>query len=90
MLVYELIDTLFKVMYFGIFARVLLSFFPDFARRNYQLTEFIYRLTDPIMAPIETFTSKYMNLGMIDISPMLGLLLVSSLRRVLFALFFLA
>lgn len=87
---YELIDTLFKVMYFGIFARVLLSFFPDFAKRNYQLSEFIYRLTDPVMAPIEAFTSRYLNLGMIDISPMLGLLLISSLRRVLFALFFFA
>ena len=67
----EVIDLLGKFLYFAIFARIILSWFPTSAKNP--LVIFVYAVTEPILAPIRRVVPKF---GMIDISPMVALLAI--------------
>lgn len=70
-----------------ILARVLLSWFPSVNRYS-QPVRFIINITEPIMAPVREFTSRYINLGPIDISPIIVLMLLGFIRNTILRLLF--
>jgi YggT family protein len=58
-----------------ILARVLISFFPNF--RYSKITDIIYQLTEPILAPCRAILDKFgLNMGMVDFSPILAYMIL--------------
>ena len=62
-----------------IIARALLSWFPNIDRRN-PAVDFIFSLTEPVLAPIRSVMLRGM---MIDFSPMIAIILIQAIARVL-------
>lgn len=77
----DIVNAAFQVYTMLIFARVLLSWF----RHNpYQpVVRFIYDLTEPFL---RLFRRVIPPLGMIDISPLVALLVLSVLRQIVVSL----
>ena len=65
-----------------IIIRVLLSWFNYNA--NNQYVQLLYRITEPILAPIRNLLSSF-NMG-IDISPMIAIFALSIIRNILIRL----
>lgn len=82
-MLYRALNIFFNILYWGIILRTLISYFPDMTRKYYSVTRLIYQLTDPFMIPIENFTAKNLNLGRIDISPILGILFLNIVQSIL-------
>jgi len=58
-----------------ILVRILLSFFPNL--RYSKITDFIYQLTEPILAPCRALLDKLgFGMGMIDFSPILAYMIL--------------
>ncbi|MBI4339736.1 MAG: YggT family protein [Chloroflexi bacterium] len=74
----EFVGTLF---YVAIFARVVLSWFPN--ARSHPLVQMVYLVTEPILAPVRRFVPTF---GALDLSPMIALILVLIVQQVLLAL----
>lgn len=68
------VDLLFNVLRFAIFGRVLISWVDPMG--NMRVTQILREITEPIIAPIR---SVMPNLGMIDLSPLVALLLIQLL-----------
>jgi YggT family protein len=62
-----------------IFARVLLSWFPDIDQGN-PVVRFLYDITEPILQPIRQALPQT---GMIDLSPLIVVLVIYVLRAFL-------
>ncbi|MBS3737205.1 YggT family protein [Candidatus Bipolaricaulota bacterium] len=77
------IDWLFQLASLLLVARVFVSWiFPG--QRPNPIVDFIYRSTEPILAPIRHHVTQLMGYRMpIDISPMVGILLLLATRYVL-------
>ena len=75
----ELIDLIGTFFYIAIFARVILTWFPQVSATN-PLVQFIYAVTEPILRPIRRFMPR---LGMLDFSPMIALFLLIIIQRIL-------
>jgi YggT family protein len=88
--VHWLIDTVIELYIWVIIASVVLSWLIAFnvinTRNSFvaQIRDFLYRLTEPVLAPIRNLLP---NLGGIDISPIILILLLIFLRRLLWQLF---
>lgn len=68
-----------------ILARVLLSFFPNL--RYSKITDFIYQLTEPILAPCRAILDKVgLNMGMVDFSPILAYMILRFVQLLLYSL----
>ncbi|KAF5052273.1 YGGT family protein [anaerobic digester metagenome] len=68
-----------------ILVRVLLSFFPTL--QYSKVSNFIYQMTEPIMAPCRAILDKLgLGMGMIDFSPILAFLLINLLQNFVYAL----
>ncbi len=68
-----------------ILVRVLLSFFPTL--QYSKISNFIYQMTEPIMAPCRAILDKLgLGMGMIDFSPILAFLLINLLQNLVYAL----
>ena len=68
-----------------ILARVLLSFFPNL--RYSKITDFIYQLTEPILAPCRAILDKVgLNTGMVDFSPILAYMILRFVQLLLYSL----
>ncbi|MDF2616303.1 MAG: YggT family protein [Sedimentibacter sp.] len=68
-----------------ILVRVLLSFFPTL--QYSKVSNFIYQMTEPIMAPCRAILDKLgLGMGMIDFSPILAFLLINLLQNMVYAL----
>ncbi|MEA5095850.1 hypothetical protein SDC9_67650 [bioreactor metagenome] len=68
-----------------ILVRVLLSFFPTL--QYSKVSNFIYQMTEPIMAPCRAILDKLgLGMGMIDFSPILAFLLINLLQNLVYAL----
>ncbi|MBP1924887.1 YggT family protein [Sedimentibacter acidaminivorans] len=68
-----------------ILIRVLLSFFPNL--RYSKITDIIYQLTEPILAPCRTILSKFgLNTGMVDFSPILAYMILRFVQVLIFYL----
>lgn len=73
----QLIEAIGTFFYLVIFARVILSWFP--ASVGNPIVQFIFAVTEPILAPIRRFVPR---LGMLDLSPMIALILIYIIQTV--------
>jgi len=74
-LLISLVDAIFWVIYFALFARIILSWFP---MKNNQLVDILFQMTEPILAPVRMLLKKT-PLGsgmMIDLSPIFTFILL--------------
>ncbi len=82
----ELIATIIHLYIYLIFAQVIMSWLVSFNVINRQnrfvamVGEFLYKITEPVLAPIRRFLP---NLGGLDISPIVLILLLLFLQRLL-------
>lgn len=89
--VHWLIDTVIELYIWVIIASVVVSWLVAFnvinTRNSFvlQVQEFLFRLTEPALRPIRGVLP---NLGGIDISPIILILVLVFLRRLLFQLFY--
>jgi YggT family protein len=87
---YWLIDTVIELYFWVVIASVILSWLVAFnvinTRNSFvnQIGEFLYRATEPALRPIRGYVP---NLGGIDISPLILLLLLQFARLMLARLF---
>ena len=68
----------------AIILSAILSWFP--VRGLDEIKRVLDSIVSPILEPIQKVLYRYVNLGGIDISPIIALLLLSMLRKVLFIL----
>ncbi len=78
----RIINLIFQIYSYLVLARVLLSWFP--VDRNNPIIDFIYRVTEPILAPFRVVIP----LGMmgLDLSPILAFFFLDIFRRLLIKL----
>ena len=69
------VNILFNVLLFAILGRVLISWVDPMG--NMRVTQILREITEPILAPIR---SVLPNLGMIDLSPLVAMLLLQLLQ----------
>lgn len=67
-----------KILYFAIFARIILSWIDPGGQMR--VTQILYEITEPVLGPIRRIMP---NLGMLDLSPMVAIILLSVLERLL-------
>ena len=72
------VDLLFNILQFAIIIRSLLSGFNP--RPDNPLVVFLNDIPEPILAPLRLIVPR---LGMIDITPLVAILLMSVIQRVL-------
>jgi len=75
----DVVNILFLVLTIAVFIRVLLSWVPNIDPRNPGI-EFLYGITEPILAPIRSIMPKTM---MFDFSPMIAIFVLQAINRVL-------
>ena len=75
----DVVNVLFMVLTIAVFIRVLLSWVPNIDPRNPAI-EFLYGITEPILAPIRSIMPKTM---MFDFSPMIAIFVLQAVRSVL-------
>ncbi len=75
----DFVNYLFLALTIAVFIRVLLSWVPNVDPRN-PLIEFIYGITEPILAPIRSIMPRTM---MFDFSPMIAIFVLQAIRAVL-------
>ena len=68
--------TLLGILQIGIFIRVLLSWFP--IDPNNPIVRVLYEVTEPVLAPFRRVIPR---IGMLDLSPLAALLVISVLQR---------
>lgn len=76
----RLVYFLLEILKWIILARVLLSWLPRFGVHidpSNPIIRFIYRLTDPILRPLQ----RYSRIGMIDLSPIIAFFLISLIQN---------
>jgi len=74
------IDLVFTLLSVAILARVLLSWIR--VSPYHPAVEFLYRITEPILAPLRRIIPPF---GMVDISPIIAMLLLQIIQQVLVA-----
>ncbi len=72
------VNILFNVLLFAILGRVLISWIDPMG--NMRVTQILREITEPILAPIR---SVMPNLGMIDLSPLVAMLLIQLLHSLI-------
>lgn len=78
------VDVFLQIIEFLIFIRVIVSWFP--AADENKLTEIIYQLTEPILAPIRNMTERSeigRNMAF-DFSPIIAILVIGLVRYYFF------
>lgn len=79
----QLVNWAFSIFNIALWARVIMSFIrpPRYSRWYYTLSSIVYRITEPVLAPIRGWlpTASY---G-IDFSPIVAVLLLSVLQRII-------
>ena len=82
-LILSSIDVFFRLLYFLIFARIILSWIP--VLNQSALGGLLYALTEPIMGPVRDMVNKSPIGGgmMLDFSPIIALFLMDIAKAVL-------
>ena len=80
-ILYTTIEMFFNIVFLLILVRILLSFLPQF--RSNQIAEMVFGITEPILGPFQRLIPP---IGMIDISPMVALIVLSIVEQVLLSL----
>lgn len=83
----QFIELIGMFFYIAIFARIILSWLQVSGMvqvgANNPLVQFVFAVTEPILGPIRRFIP---NLGMIDISPMVAMILIFFVQKLLLTL----
>ena len=74
-----LINYIGTFLYIAIFARVILTWFPQMSPTN-PLVKMVFTITEPILGPIRRLLPR---MGMFDLSPVIALILIVIIQRVL-------
>ena len=77
-LIAEIVNATVLVLTIAIIIRALMSWFPNIDARN-PLVEFLFTITEPILAPIR----KIMPRMPFDFTPMIAVILLQVLQRVI-------
>ena len=72
------VDLLFSILQFAIIIRALLSWFNP--RPDNPLVVLLYGITEPVLEPLRRIVPR---LGMVDITPIVAILLMSAVQQVL-------
>jgi YggT family protein len=75
------VEVFFTLLSLAILARVLLSWVR--VSPYHPAVEFLYRITEPILAPLRRIIPP---VGMVDISPIIAMLLLQIIQQVLVAI----
>jgi len=78
-----LINAIGTLLYLAIFARVILSWFPQVPADN-PAVRFLYAVTEPILSPIRRLLPR---MGMFDLSPMIAIIIILVVQQVLVSAF---
>ena len=78
-----LIDYVAQFLFMAIFARVILSWFPQI-RPNNPLVRITWAVTEPILAPIRRIVPTF---GMFDFTPLIALTIIYVVQQILLATF---
>ncbi len=81
-MVYRVVSLLINLLETAIILSAILSWFP--VRGLYEVKRALDSIVSPILEPIQKILYRYLNLGGIDISPIIALVILSVLRRILF------
>ncbi len=68
----EIVIVITTVLSIAIFARAILSWFPNIDPRN-PAVEFLVQVTEPILAPLRRVMPR---MGMMDLTPMVAIILL--------------
>lgn len=79
-LLISLLNTLLTLLWFAIFARAILSWFP--VDPNGPIVRALDSVTEPILEPLRRVVPR---VGAIDITPMVAIVLIIVIQRVLVA-----
>ncbi|MBI2166400.1 MAG: YggT family protein [Chloroflexi bacterium] len=71
----QFVDILVGVLYVAILLRVVLSWFP--MGSNNPIAAVVYQITEPVLAPLRRVVPR---LGLIDITPMVAILLLTLIQ----------
>jgi len=77
--VVRLLVTVIQLYSLVILVRIILSWIPNVDRNN-QIIRLLYQITDPVLKPVRRVIPP---IGMIDISPLVALVLLSAVERAL-------
>lgn len=75
----EIVSTLLFVLSILIFIRAIISWIPGIIDPQGPIAEFLYTVTEPVLAPIRRLMPRMM----FDFSPMLAILLLNVLGRII-------
>jgi len=78
--IYILCDTALSILVFIVIAGALLSWFP--ISKDNALVRFVYSVTEPLLRPF-----RFAQIGTVDLSPILLIILINIARSILQALF---
>lgn len=81
-MIYRLASLIIKFFEMAIILNAVLSWFP--VDGLYSVKRSLDKIVDPILNPIQKQLYKYVNLGGIDISPIIALMLLSIIRKIAF------
>ena len=76
----NIIDKTFLVLTIAIVVRALITWVPNLIDPRGPIAEFLYTITEPILAPIRSVMPR---LGMIDLTPMIAIILLQVVREIL-------
>lgn len=75
-----LLNLMLTLIWFSIFARVIVSWIAPSTGTTNPLVNFIYQVTEPILAPLRRVIPR---IGMFDLTPMIALIIIAIIRRTL-------
>jgi YggT family protein len=81
---YNIINNLFNLVQLTIFIEVILSWVPNI--RENQITRIVHSINEPFLKPGRYIQERIFPNMMIDFSPIIALLIISVLKRILFAI----
>ncbi len=73
-----LVNGIFQIIYWLLFARIVISWFPVDPYNN--MIQMLYQMTEPILAP---FRRIPLRIGMLDLTPLLAFVTLFFVRNVL-------
>ena len=80
-LVLTFVDVLATVLWIALIGRVVVSWLNvGPSSPMYPIVSILYQITEPILAPIRRVLPRF---GMLDLSPMVAIILISIVQRVL-------
>ena len=82
LLIRQLIDPVFSLVYLLLMVRILISWIPH--NRFHPLVSMLYQCTDPILKPFQNIFPRSMGF---DFSPILAFLFLGILKNILYQIF---